>query len=103
MKRFTILVIFAFLLNGCTKTSATDNIANSAINSANALEESLPTGCSTNAIKTQITAIKTQINAIAESCETEKAAIRADKVKWQTAFFGLLIAIAVFIIKKVLK
>lgn len=103
MKKFTILLLLAFLLNGCSNTSVSENIANSAINTATALEESLPTGCYTNAIKSQITAIKTQITAITESCETEKAAIRADKVKWQTAFFGLLLAIAVFILKKVLK
>ncbi|MEE1227237.1 MAG: hypothetical protein UHM08_09070 [Bacteroidales bacterium] len=103
MKPFIILSILLISLNGCAKPSASENITNSAINTAEALENSLPSNCNTKAIKSQITAIKTQITAISQSCETEKNAIKADKVKWQTAFFGLLLAVVVFILKKVLK
>lgn len=78
-------------------------MAESAINTATAIEQSLPKQCATDGIKSQITAIKTQITAITQACETEKAEIRADKIKWMTAFFGLVIAIAVFVIQKVTK
>ena len=103
MKKFIILLLLSLFLNGCSNPSTSETIANGAINSTTALEQSLPKDCSTDAIKSQITAIKTQIMAITESCKTEKAIIKADKVKWQTAFFGLLLAISVFIIRKVLK
>lgn len=101
--RIVTLIILTALLNGCAKPSASESIANSATNTVNALEQTLSKDCATDAIKSQITAVKSQINAITEACESEKAQIKADKVKWQTAFFGLLLAIAVFIIKKVLK
>ena len=103
MKHFTILLSLTLLLNACSSKSASDSIANSSINSLVALEKSLPANCSTDAIKTQINAIKTQINAITESCQTEKSAIMADKVKWQSAFFVLLIAICVFIAKRLIR
>ena len=78
-------------------------MAESAINTATAIEQSLPKQCATDGIKSQITAIKTQITAITQACETEKAEIQAEKIKWKTAFFGLLIAIAVFVIRTVAK
>jgi hypothetical protein len=99
MKYIAILL----LLCGCAKTTATENIANSAINTTTAIEKSLTADCATESIKTQIQAVKTQINAIVQTCETEKAEIRADKVKWQTAFWALLVVVSVFVMRKVLK
>lgn len=92
-----------FTLCSCGVPSASNTIAESAINTATAIEKSLPKECATEGIKAQITAIKTQITAITQACDSEKAEIRSDKIKWKTAFFGLLIAIAVYVIRKVAK
>lgn len=99
--RFTILLILTVLLTGCAKEPVASNtMAESAINSATALEQSLPATCNTASIKTQIQAIKTQINAITQSCETEKQVITEQKVKWKMAFFGLLVVILIYVIKR---
>lgn len=102
MKWYTSCLALCTLCS-CGAPSASNTMAESAINTATAIEQSLPKQCATEGIKTQINVIKSQIKAINEACETEKAEIRADKIKWMTAFFGLVIAIAVFVIKKVAK
>lgn len=97
-------VMIALLLCGCAKQPVPSNtIAESAINTTTAIEQSLPAQCATEAIKTQLQAVKTQITAITQACETEKAEIRSEKIKWKTAFFGLLVVIGIYIAKKVLK
>ena len=101
--RWFILLFLSCTLCSCGSVSASHDIADSAINATTAIEKSLPADCATDAIKTQIQAVKTQITAITKACETEKAEIRADKVKWQTAFWGLFVVVAAFVLKKVLK
>lgn len=97
------LFLLCFILCSCGGHSATNDAVESTTNSVVALEKSLPKECATESINAQITAIKTQINTIGSVCEMEKAEIRKEKVKWQTAFWGLLVVIAAYIIKKVLK
>lgn len=97
------LFLLCFILCSCGGQSTTSEIVDSTTNSVIALEKSLPKECATKSINAQITAIKTQINTIGSVCEVEKAEIRQEKIKWQTAFWGLLIAIAAYILKKVLK
>lgn len=99
--RYIMILVSMFVLSGCAKQPVSENIAETAQNSLVVLENSLGNTCNTPEIKTQINAIKMQINTISQVCELEKAEIRADKIKWQTAFFGLLLAIAVFIITKI--
>lgn len=101
--RWFILLFLSCTLCSCGSVSASHDIADSAIDSATALEKSLSAECATDAIKMQIQAVKTQITAITKACETEKAEIRADKVKWQTAFWGLFVVVAAFVLRKVVK
>lgn len=96
-------IIIVLLLAGCAKQPVSETIADNAINGITTIEHNLSAGCATDNIKTQIRAVKTQINAIVQACETEKAEIRADKVKWQTAFWALLAIVSAFVIRKVLK
>lgn len=96
-------ILLCLVLSACGGQSASNTIADSAISTATALEQTLPAECATSAVKTQIQAIKTQITAISQACEAEKAQIRSDKIKWQTAFWGLLVAVAVFVLRKVIK
>ena len=101
MKCFGLFFLL-FILSSCAKPVSND-LANNAINQATALEQSLPSDCATESIKAQIKGIKSEINAITKACDTEKAEIRADKVKWQTAFWALFIIVGMFGLKKVIK
>ena len=96
------LCFLLFTLSSCAKPVSND-IANNAINQATALEQSLSAECATESIKTQINVIKSQIKAINSACDTEKAEIRADKVKWQTAFWALFVVVGVLGLRKVIK
>ena len=101
MKCFGLFFLL-FILSSCTKPVSND-LANNAINQATALEQSLPSDCATDSIKTQIKGIKSEINAITKACDTEKAEIRADKIRWQTAFWALFVVVGMFVLKKVIK
>jgi hypothetical protein len=46
---------------------------------------------------------KSQIKTINKVCDTEKAEITAEKVRWKWAFWGLFIVVSIFIAKKVIK
>ena len=101
MKCFGLFFVL-FILSSCAKPVSND-IANNAINQATALEQLLSAECARESIKTQIKGIKSEINAITKACDIEKAEIRADKVKWQTAFWALAIIILAYVGKRVLK
>lgn len=102
MKCFGLFLV-CFTLCSCGTHTATNELVNAANNSVVALEKTLPGECATESVKTQIHAIKTQITAIESVCETEKESINKDKIKWQMAFWGLLVVVGAYLIKKVLK
>lgn len=94
------LLLVLFMLSSCGTQSATHNTVENAKNSVTELENILPAECKPNYIKTQINTIRTQINAIEERCVAENEKLTAEKVKWKTAFFGLLTVLAVWIISR---
>lgn len=97
-----ICAIFLFiLLAGCAKNTPTQNATQTLNNQIVALENSLTTDCKTDAVNTQITAIKAQISTIQSVCETEKAQITSEKIKWQWATFALLVIIAAYVGKTI--
>lgn len=101
MKWFLIL---ALLLTGCVREAdPVDTAANAAHQQIVAIKESLPKECQTKAIDNQLKAHDDTLNTIVNTCNMQKEEIRHEKIKWQTGFFGLLLAIAVFILRKVLK
>lgn len=90
-------------LSSCgMRTENHETISNGAIDQVTAIEQGLSKECATDSIKTQIKAVKTQITAISQACQLEKTELKAEKIKWMTAFFGLLLVIGAFTIKKVL-
>jgi CRISPR/Cas system CSM-associated protein Csm2 small subunit len=97
------LCLALFTLSSCATHTASHEIANNTINQITALEQSIDEKCTTDAIKTQINVIKSQIKAINDACDTEKAEIKADKIKWQTAFWALFLVVGVFSLKKIIK
>lgn len=101
---WTLIICFLLFLFGCAKTTpASENIANSAQESLNALEQTIKPECKTKAIESQINAIKSSINAIVTSCESEKEIITQEKIRWKWSFLATIIIIAAYIARKVLK
>lgn len=96
-------VLILLLLCGCAKQPVSETIAQNAVNTATAIEKTLPKQCATDVVKTQIESVKTQITAIVQACETEKAEITAEKIRWKWAFLGLLTVVLAFIAKKIMK
>lgn len=94
------LFCLLFILSSCATHTASHDIADSATTSATALEQSLSKECATKAIKTQINVIKSQINAIKTTCDTEKEVIEQEKIRWKWAFIALVMAIIVYIGKR---
>lgn len=103
MKWFGYCLALLTLSSCGMRTESHETISNGAIDQVTAIEQGLPKECATESIKTQIKAVKTQITAISQACELEKTEVKAEKIKWMTAFFGLLLAIVVFVIRKVVK
>lgn len=96
------LLLVLFMLCSCGTQSATHNAVENAKNSVTELENILPAECKPNYIKTQINTIRTQINAIEERCVAENEKLSAEKIKWKTAFFSLLVIIGVWVLRKVI-
>lgn len=101
---WVIIILMLVLLFGCAKQPVpSESITNGAISTANAIEQSLSEGCKTEGIKMQLFALKSQINSINEACKVEKGVIEEEKVRWKLGFWGLLVAIGLYIIRKILK
>ena len=98
MKHFTILLLFTFLLNGCTKDSTPTNVvADSAKESVNAIVAVKPECKDVGNICTA------QIDSITAVCNLELDDLNKDVFKWKWSFWGLIMVLGVYIIKRVLK
>lgn len=99
MKRFTILLILTVLLNsGCAKDATpTNTVADSAKNSVNAMVSVKPE------CKDLGDVCNSQIDSITATCNLALDDLNKDVFKWKWSFFGLIMVIGVYIIKRVLK
>ncbi len=100
----TGIIALGLILSGCaSEKPASETIADNAINATTGLEQTLKEECKTSAIKTQLMVIKTEIRNITKSCNTEKNQITQEKNSWKLGFWGLIIIIGVYIIRKIFK
>lgn len=95
--RFAILLILTVLLNGCAKTNPSDTVANSAKESVNAIVAVKPECKDVGEV------CNSQIDSITAMCNLELDDLNKDVIKWKWSFFGLLIVLGVYLIKRVLK
>jgi PBP1b-binding outer membrane lipoprotein LpoB len=103
MKKIGVIVL-GLILSGCASEKPTsETIADNAINATTGLEQTLTEECKTDAIKTQLAVIKSEIRNITKSCNIEKDQITREKNSWQLGFWGLIIIIGAYIVRKVLK
>lgn len=99
MKHFAILLTITLLLNGCAKT-ATETAAEVALQQVDVVEKQIKKECPQASIDEEINTLKTSIKSQLSTCESELSRVDAEKVKWQIAFFGLLIFIVIWFGKK---
>lgn len=100
--KWSILLLFCCILCSCGTGYENPETIGAVNASVDALEQSLPKECKTKAINSQFAAIRKETVAIERDCKVAIDKANSDKVKWKTAFFGLLLAIGVFVLKKVL-
>ena len=96
------LFLSLFMLCSCTNGYENHNAINAVNSSVDALEQSLPAQCKTDAINAQFKAIREQTATIERDCTTAIEKVDSERIKWKTAFFGLLLVLGVFTLKKVL-
>ena len=94
-----IFLAFILLLCGCTKT-ATETATDAALQQVDAVEQQIKKQCPEAKIDKSMDALRSSINSQLATCELQRAKIESDKVKWQVAFFGLLLVVGVWFGKK---
>ena len=68
-----------------------------------AIKESLPKECQTKAIEEQLKAHDATVDSIRANCETQKAQITSEKIRWKWSFLALSFLVLAYICKRVLK
>ena len=95
---WTLILFMIVCLFGCAKqTTPTETVANSAKESITALVAAKPE------CKDVGNVCNSQIESIVASCDLEVSSINKDLIKWKWSFWGLLIVVAAYLIKKILK
>lgn len=95
-------VVFLVLLSGCAKT-ATETAADAALQQVDAVEHQIKKECPQAQIDKDMNALRASIKSQLSTCELQRAKIESDKVKWEVAFFSLLIIMAVWFAGKFAK
>lgn len=97
----TILLLILCLM-GCAK-SASQTATDAALAQVNVVEQTIKKECPQAKIDKDMDALRADIKAQLRTCEAEQARIQADKVKWEVAFFALLVIIGVWFAGRVIK
>ena len=94
---FISLLLLVCLL-GCSKQNTPTNVV------ADSAKESITTIVAAKPECKDVGSVcNSQIESITATCNLQIDNVTKDKIKWQWSFWGLLIVIVVYIIKKVLK
>lgn len=100
---FTILLVVLLLCGCAKKADPVDTITDTAHQQIVAIRESLPPECKTAAIDEQLKAHDGTVDSIKAMCDTQKAALNSEKLRWQWAFFALVGGIGLYFARKILK
>lgn len=85
-------LLIILLLSGCAKT-ASESAADAALVQVDVVEQAIKKECPQAKIDKDMDALRADIKSQLQTCEAEQAKTRAEKAKWQMAFFTLLIAV----------
>lgn len=99
-----LLVVLVFMLCGCVKQSdSVETATEAAHQQIVAIKESLPKECQTKAIEKQLKAHDATVETIKTNCDTQKAQITSEKIRWKWSFLALSFLVLAYIAKKILK
>lgn len=93
--RYLLFFLIVLLLSACAKT-ATESATDAALAQVDAVERTIKKQCPDAQIDKDMEALRADIKSQLQTCEVEQARIEADKVKWQIAFFALLVIVGVW-------
>ena len=97
MKRFAILVVLVGILCGCAKVNTpTNTVADSAKESINVIIKEKPECKDVGEV------CNSQIDSIVATCNLELDDLNKDVVKWKWSFWGLLVVLGVYVLKRIL-
>ena len=102
ISRFVLIwtiILLILCLVGCAKT-ATETATDAALQQVDAVEHQIKKECPQAKIDKDMDALRTSIKSQLATCELQRAKVESDKVKWQVAFFSLLIIVGVWFGKK---
>lgn len=88
MRYFAILG--AFLLSGCTTTTPSTNIAETAKETISTLYTQLPKECQTADVEKLVASAKAQVDTVILACDTEKQVLENDIEKKNILIAALL-------------
>ena len=95
MKHLVTILIITILLAGCVKT-ASESATDAALAQVDAVEQSIKKQCPQAKIDKDMDALRADIKSQLRTCESEQKRIQSDKIKWQVAFFSLLVVVGLY-------
>lgn len=99
-----LAIPFIILLSGCTReVPPSHEMTENAINTITAIQQSLPEECKTDANQLMFKVAEREVRGIEKQCNIEKGKIERRVTKWRLISFGLIILIAAYIAKRLMK
>ena len=101
---WTIIVLLLFIMTGCAKqTDALNDAATVAHQTIADIGYSLPKECKTETVNKRLETADTAVDSVVSACESQKATIDQERLRWKWSFFALAIIILFHVGKKVIK
>lgn len=98
------VVLLILCLAGCAKqTDALNDAATVAHETIADIGYSLPKECKTEAVNKRLETADTAVDSVVSACESQKATIDQERIRWKWSFFALAIIILFHVGKKVIK
>ena len=98
MKRFTIMLILTFLLNGCATKPVSETVAEAAKETISAIYNTLPKECQTKEVKEAHANAQKQVDNVVRSCNLEKSNLEA-KLRYKNLLvLGLSVLVCILLV-----
>lgn len=101
---WALIFILLLFLWGCAKQpDPVETAANAAHQQIVAIKESLPKECQSKANEEQLKALDGTVESIVANCNTQKAILDEQRIRWKYAFIILSVMVLAYLGRKVLK
>lgn len=101
---WTIIALLLCIMTGCAKqTDALNDAATVAHQTIADIGYSLPKECKTEAVNKRLETADSAVDSVVSACESQKATIDQERIRWKWSFFALAIIILFHVGRKVIK